>query len=96
MFVSGRVVSGSVSFSLSFKISRKPLFRLIRLYQEVPEALPLPAAISDASKQHKRSNRCRVKKKTWDPIQRNFVHGNLRGPPQCHPPPENKALLRDY
>ena len=23
-------------------------------------------------------------------------HGNLRGPPQCHPPPRNKALLRDY
>ncbi len=24
-----------------------------------------------------------------------FYHGNLRGPPQCHPP-RNKALLRDY
>ena len=24
------------------------------------------------------------------------VHGNLRVPPLCHPPPENKALLRDY
>ena len=24
------------------------------------------------------------------------IHGNLRGPPQCHPPPRNKALLRDY
>ena len=23
-------------------------------------------------------------------------HGNLRGPPQCHPPPRNKALLRDH
>ncbi len=25
-----------------------------------------------------------------------WYHGNLRGPPQCHPPPRNKALLRDY
>ena len=23
-------------------------------------------------------------------------YGNLRVPPQCHPPPRNKALLRDY
>ena len=25
-----------------------------------------------------------------------FFHGNLRGPPQCHSPQRNKALLRDY
>ena len=23
-------------------------------------------------------------------------HGNLRGPPQCYPPPRNKALIRPY
>ena len=23
-------------------------------------------------------------------------HGKLRGPPQCHPPPKNKALIRLY
>ena len=25
-----------------------------------------------------------------------IFHGNLRYPPQGHPPPGNKALLRDY
>ena len=24
----------------------------------------------------------------------NYYHGNLRGPPQCYPPPRNKALMR--
>ena len=25
-----------------------------------------------------------------------YIHGNLRGPPQGHPPPRNKALIRPY
>ena len=32
----------------------------------------------------------------WPDMYIYISYGNLRVPPQCHPPPRNKALLRDY